>query len=620
MKIRLDAEQGIEGNNKDIVNPTRKPNFLIIMVDEQHFPPPYEDDDIKEWRAKNLKAQNFLRNNGMQFNNHYAASTACSPSRASLYTGQYPSLHGVTQTDGGGETAFTPDIFWLDPNTVPTFGDYLRTAGYNTFWKGKWHASHADILIPGTHDSYLSYDDKTGSPIPRAEQLYSNSNRLDEYGFDGWIGPEPHGSSPHNSGSSAAIGISGRDQIYSSQVIDLLRRLERKEIADEGNSNPWTIVASFVNPHDIALFGAYTRLFPSFNFEIDSSVPPIPPSPTAHERLDTKPEVQASYRKTYPKLIQPLADTETYRRLYYSLQLKVDQEIYKVLKELRSSDFYDNTIVIYTSDHGDLLGSHGGLFQKWYVAYEEAIHVPLIIHNPRLIPTSKSTNILTSHVDILPTILGLAGIDSNKALEELKKDHTEAHPFVGRNLAELILNDDTAIRDNEPIYFMTDDDPSKTLNSTSFTGVSFDPVTQPSHIQTVVVKLPTGINNELEIWKYSRYFDNPQFWSSPGSEDENQKQECTVSMEGGTSCNLCVNSIKTNPVSDEIEMYNLTLDSIETKNLANSKFATAESKIVQILLEKILAEQCKKKRIYPSSGNVQGKPTCKSSGPNFMNL
>ena len=237
----------------------RRPNFLIILVDEQRFSPPYEDDSIKEWRKKYLRGQNFLRSNGIEFTNHYAASTACSPSRATLYTGQYPSLHGVTQTDIGGNSAFAQRMFWLDPNTVPSFGDYLRTVDYDTFWKGKWHASHADIIVPGTHDSYLSYDGETGIPIPKREELYLNADRLDEYGFDGWIGPEPHGSSPHNTGSSAAVGISGRDEVYSVEVIELMERLQHKETVAKGHSNPWAIVASFVNPHDIALFGAYTR-------------------------------------------------------------------------------------------------------------------------------------------------------------------------------------------------------------------------------------------------------------------------------------------------------------------------------------------------------------------------
>lgn len=616
----IKTENDVINNDKNISNSISKPNFLIIMVDEQRFPPPYENEIIKEWRTKYLKAQNFLLNNGAEFNNHYTASTACSPSRTTLYTGQYPSLHGVTQTDGGGDTAFSPDMFWLDPNTVPTFGDYLRTEGYDTFWKGKWHASHSDIIVPGTHDSYLTYDDETGIPIPENERLYSNANRLDEYGFDEWVGPEPHGSSPHNSGSSAAIGISGRDEVYSAEVINLLQRLQHRELGEKSKSKPWAIVASFVNPHDIALFGAYTRLFPSFDFGIDNLVPPIPPSPTAHESLDTKPDVQASYRITYPKLIQPLADTETYRRLYYSLQLKVDQQIYKVLETIRRSSFYDNTIIIYTSDHGDLLGSHGGLFQKWYQAYEEAIHVPLIVHNPKLLPHRKSINTLTSHVDILPTVLSLAGIDTDKALEDLKKSHTEAHPLVGKNLTPLIFADDAFTFKDEPIYFMTDDDPSKTLNSSSFLGKPFDPVTQPSHIETVIVKLPTGKDNELEVWKYSRYFDNPQFWSSPGCDDKNSIENGTVSMCEDTSCSLCVTSTKTSPVGDQIEMYNLTLDPIESQNLANPQFSTIESAAVQILLKKILTSECQKKRIYPSSGDVPGKPSCKSCNPNFMNL
>ncbi|MCI0732682.1 MAG: sulfatase-like hydrolase/transferase, partial [Methylococcaceae bacterium] len=76
-----------------------------------------------------------------------SASVACCPGRASIYTGQYPSLHGVTQTTGAAKDAFDPDVFWLDTNSVPTFGDYFRTAGYRTFWRGKWHASDADMLF-----------------------------------------------------------------------------------------------------------------------------------------------------------------------------------------------------------------------------------------------------------------------------------------------------------------------------------------------------------------------------------------------------------------------------------------------------------------------------------------
>lgn len=396
--------------------------------------------------------------------------------------------------------------------------------------------------------------------------------------------------------------------------------MEHENALEKSNSKPWAIVASFVNPHDIAIYGAITRRLPSFNFEIDNSVPHIPPAPTAHENLDTKPKAQASYREVYPRLIQPLADTETYRRLYYSLQLKVDQEIFRVLKALQESDFYEDTVIIYTSDHGDMLGVHGGLFQKWYVAYEEAIHVPLIIHNPKLIPKSKSVDVLTSHVDILPTILSLGNIDVKKAMKELQKDHIEVHPPVGRDLTPLILDDNKSSFENEPIYFMTDDDPSRTLNHANPLGIPIEPVTQPCHLETVIVKLPTGKNNRLETWKYTRYFDNPQFWTNPGSEDKNMQEKCTVPTSPDVSCKLCVTSVKTSPVPDEMEMYNLTNDPTETKNLANPEFATVETMAIQRILSQILSTQCKKKRIYPTTGEIPGKPSCKGSSRLFLNL
>ena len=98
------------------------------MCDENRFPPVYESQDTKDYRSTFLQTQNLLRANGVDFQRHYAASVACSPSRASIYTGQYPSLHGTTQTTGAAKEAFDPDVFWLDPNSVPTLGDYFRQA------------------------------------------------------------------------------------------------------------------------------------------------------------------------------------------------------------------------------------------------------------------------------------------------------------------------------------------------------------------------------------------------------------------------------------------------------------------------------------------------------------
>ncbi len=291
-----------------------------------------------------------------------------------------------------------------------------------------------------------------------------------------------------------------------------------------------------------------------------------------------------------------------------------------MLNQLNNSPLYNDTIIIYTSDHGDLLGSHGGLFQKWYQAYEEAIHVPFIVHNPKLVPQAKSVTTLTSHVDLLPTLIELSDINVDEAIEKLKKDHTEVHKPVGRSLMPLIANHDESKLDRDVIYFMTDDDPSKSLNTASFTGRTTSPVAQPSHIETIITKLPTGTSNEMEIWKYSRYFDNPQFWSSPGSEDQFQRSEGNVPIDDNTDVGVCITTTKTQAVPDEVEMYNISKDHVESQNLAKSQIATEKTKVIQKVLAGILEKQCKLKRIYPSSGSVPGSPNCKKSSRDVLNL
>ncbi|MGR3762878.1 sulfatase-like hydrolase/transferase [Rossellomorea sp. NS-SX7] len=585
----------------------KKPNFLILMVDQERYPVVYENEELKEWQRTNLVAQELLKQNGFEFTRHYAGSTACSPSRATFYTGQYPSLHGVTQTSGAAKTAFDPDMFWLDPNTVPTFGDYFRTAGYRTFWKGKWHASDEDIIIPGTNDAFPSYT-ATGVPDPDSVKKYQEADRLGGFGFSGWIGPEPHGSSPRNSGSSAAIGVSGRDVIYAEEAVDLIHSLEKE--AESSEPSPWLMMCSFVNPHDIALFGAFSELSPLFDFKVDPSVPHIPPAPTAKESLHTKPSAQESYRITYQEALQPLRDSLFYRQLYYSLQKQADQDMLKVFQALQESSFYEDTIVIFLSDHGELLGAHGGLFQKWYNTYEESIHVPLIIHNPKLFPERRQTEMITSHVDILPTMLGLAGIDPARAQRKMRKDHTEVHSLVGRDLTPLLRGKETFFRSDEPIYFMSDDDFTRGLNQVSATGRPYTSVVQPNHTEAIITNLSTGKDGASEVWKLTRYFDNPQFWSDPGCEDVTTTQVSQTNASSDTECSLCITKTKKIPVQEQYELYNLTADPLEEKNLAFPEFETLQSMAVQNLLISALEEQCRQKRIYPSSGEVPGKPSC----------
>jgi choline-sulfatase len=597
-------------------NGRNRPNFLILMCDEMRYPPLYESASTKAFRRQYLKTQNFLRRTGVEFHRHYAASVACSPSRASLYTGQYPSLHGVTQTTGAAKEAFDPDVFWLDPNSVPTVGDYFRAAGYSTYWRGKWHASDADMIIPGTKSQLVSYD-ANGNPDPAKEALYQSADRLGGFGFSGWIGPEPHGRAPLNSGSSVPEGQQGRDAGFAEQARSLIRQLDR----DGSAAGPWLIVSSFVNPHDITLWGLYTNVGNlGFEFDIEEGVVPydlFDPDlfdQTVNDDLGGKPSAQASYQTSYAKWMQPILDDpatlERYYRYYYQLHKNVDEEMGTVLQALLSSRFKDNTYVLFLSDHGEFLGAHHGMHQKWYTAYDEAIRVPLIVWHGGHLAAPRSIRTLTSHIDILPTLLGLAGIAQEPVRASLAETHSDALPLVGRDLSSLILGSADPRSVNDPLYFMTDDDPSRGLNQNNWTGIEYNSVVQPNHIETVIARL------NGEVWKYSRYFDNPQFWTTPGTpndpddpnypdvDDVVSLNKVPLPTEDGTYEVPFQVTVKHTPVTEEFEMYNVSRDPMELNNLYNNGIHGEQ----QARLARILERQRCAKRLTPSSGTIPGQP------------
>jgi arylsulfatase A-like enzyme len=377
----------------------KRPNVLLFLVDELRYPTVYDSAELRAWMHENLSAQRVLRENGVDFSRHYVQSAACAPSRTSIFTGQYPSLHGVSQTDGIGKQIWDPGMYWLDPDMVPTLGDYFRAAGYRTHYRGKWHISHEDIEIPGTHNSLLS-NTIDSEPLVENTALYRRANRLDKFGFDGWIGPEPHGSNQANCGWT-------RDPLYAREALAVLDHLDSDDAGDE----PWLLVNSYVNPHDIVFFGLIWQSW-GLPYPTDADVPPIPPPPTQNEDLSTKPRCQQSYVDTYGQMFFPQPQVDLYRQFYYYLQVEAENHVTAVYERLLRSRFADDTIVVFTSDHGEMLGAHGGMHQKWYQAYEETIHVPLIITGKPVTESARSVDALTSHADLLPTLLGLAGIDA----------------------------------------------------------------------------------------------------------------------------------------------------------------------------------------------------------------
>ncbi len=580
------------------------------------FPPVYESDYTKQYRQDHLEFQNTLLANGLDFQRHYIMCAACTPSRASILTGHYPSLHGSSQKAGGGaKEPWDPDVFWIDPASVPTFGDYFRAAGYRTYWLGKWDASNADLWVPGTHNQVVSYDPDTGERDPAREALYRTVNRLDPYGFSGWIGPDAgvDAKSPLNTGSSVKSGQRGRDMSFAEQGVELIQELDH-----DRSAAPWLAVCSFVNPHDIALFGNANVESGKFAFEIDDDVPSGKPEDenflfirdqflqTFGDNLDLKPGCQADYRDNYWSFSGGI-EPEPYWRLYYQLHKNVDAEMMKVMNALLASRYKDDTIVVFTSDHGDMLGAHGYLHQKFFQAYEETTRVPLMIWYPKLITGPRAVDALTSHADLAPTLLGLAGIDTEPIRQQLARSHTDARPLVGRDLSPLILGQVNADNVDAPVYFMTDDNPTRGLHQSLPSGITNRSVGQPGCLETVIAQLDDG-----KLWKYSRYFDSPQYWSSPGDPGEDGVEDVVLGqMEptkdpGYEGPIAAIQIVKATPAPEEFELYNVTDDPIEVYNL----YSATDPLPQQALLAQLLEEQCKQKRLTPCSGGVPGQPDC----------
>lgn len=584
----------------------RRPNFLIVMMDEQRSAPFYETPELQAWRLANLPTQNFIRRNSFEFTHHHVMSVACQPSRASIYTGQYPSLHGVSQTSGAAKTAIEQDMYWLEPATVPTLGSWFRAAGYDTYWKGKWHVSDADLYQPGSYNTMPSYNN-VGGRDPYLEEIYLEAQQLEQYGFTGFIGPEPHGSNPLNSGSSGP-GARGRDEVYAELGVEQLQKLRNAK-------DPWLMVTSFVNPHDISLWGAMTVAADLTNQPgsfalteqlIGSNVPKDLFGPayaaSASEDLTKKPTAQGSFVAQYPSAFQPLINGPEYHRFYYQLQKNVDEQIGKVVSALAANkQQYRDTIVIYMSDHGEMLGAHGGMFQKWHSAYDEMLRVPFIFHNPELFNGHTSSDVLTSHADLLPTMLGLAGLDEQVIAKQLHKTHTQVRRLVGNDLSPHLLGEtDPAQRVDKPIYFMTDDQPFKGMNAISVTGMPFLPVQQPNCVETVISYLPTGPAGAKQRWKYSRYWDNPQFWTSPNVQDVQTVVSGKVNQPGAKTATTIVKALKPTagqiaPPADQFELYNTEADPAEMTNLyGNATYATT-----QAVMAKLLQVEKTAKRLTP---------------------
>lgn len=540
-----------------------RPDIVILMTDEERAIPPYETGDVRAWRQRTLTGRRWFDEHGVSFTRHYTGSLACVPSRPTIFTGQYPDLHGVTQTDGIGKRFDDSRLRWLRKGEVPTLGNWFRAAGYDTHYDGKWHISHADVEDPVTGGSLATNDDD-GVVDAAAVQRYLEADPLNPYGFSGWVGPEPHGAGNANSGFR-------RDPLIADRVVAWLEdRYARRRAGDSAAMRPFLLVASFVNPHDIVLFPAWVRRSPVKPSDLDP--PHVPPPPTADEDLKTKPAAQIAFREAYysgygvaPAVSRSYQrNAQRYRDLYYRLHAEVDGPIDRVRRAVTDGGS-ENAVLVRTSDHGDLLGAHGGLHQKWFNMYDEATRVPFVIARVGENATaSRTVEAPTSHVDLVPTLLGAAGVDVAATAATLAESFSEVHPLPGHDLMPVV--DGAPPDEGRAVYLMTRDNVLEGDTGASALarqlGRDVNPpaplrIKLPAHVASnfegLVVRVDEADGGAGHLWKLVRTFDDPATWTEPGV------RHLAANGLGGEA-------FRTDPLDDQWELYDLTVDPVEAEN------------------------------------------------------
>lgn len=375
-------------------------NILFILTDqERYFDPSSLPSDY------NLPGRERMRRESISFTNHQIATSVCSSSRSVIYTGQHIQHTGVFDNLG------FPWSKELTPG-FPTVGNYLRDEGYHASYLGKCHFSNvleeAEMAV--------------GTPVIDLAKM--NKTML-EYGFDDYFGV----------GDIIGLTKGGykTDEFTTSTGIHWLRKQPPKL---QTKGKPWFLALNLVNPHDVMFYNTDERGSTPVQdrnklIEINREPPhrlyqqkwdmPLPESRNEAWDIPGRPRAHYDYQYARRTLVGQFPNEDArWKRLqdyYLNCIADCDQHVERILQELDDLGLADNTIVIMTSDHGELAGAHA-MHGKGATAYKEQLHVPMWIRHPAYAANAgKRCKALTSHLDLVPTILGLAGVSSSRMQE-----------------------------------------------------------------------------------------------------------------------------------------------------------------------------------------------------------
>ncbi len=380
---------------------TDRPNILVIQADQ------LATMAIGAYRNPIAKTPNIdsLAASGAIFDAAYTNFPLCAPSRFSMMSGQLASTIGAF--DNGAEFA----------SSIPTFAHYLRNLDYQTCLVGKMHFVGADQL----HGF---------------EQRLTTDIYPGDFGWTGdWTEVRPKFANDVVTFTDAGICQRNVQIEYDDEVCHRARR-KIYDLARANDDRPFLLFTSFTHPHDP--FQCRQEHWDRYSHD-DIEMPVVDTAQADMDPYSLRLTAQYGLTDNPPSATQ----LRVARHAYYGSVSYVDDLVGELLAVLKETGLYDNTIILLTTDHGEMLGEHGLWYKKSF--FEAACRIPLIISHPQIDARRVSDNV--SLVDLLPTLLELAGDSSQQSLVETVAGHSLwdlatassndwKHPVFAENLAE----------------------------------------------------------------------------------------------------------------------------------------------------------------------------------------
>ena len=377
----------------------KKPNILFILTDQQRL------STLSCYEQTQCIAPNMnrLAKEGILFKNAYTVCPLCSPARATIMTGLYPMKHGVTNNVhciGSGINEL-PDCDVMLPRK-------LKNSGYKCGYTGKWH-------LGTDKEKEFIYDNKPSLP----KNFGFDGQNFPGHGGGGFYFPEykeylkengyEHGVKETfrvGNGYVPSFGVLKEEDTEATVPYFLAKHtMELIDKYENDGDEPFFIWHNFWGPHEpYYVPEKYIRLYD------DISIPEWP-----NYRWDAE-----ANDGTHTACINPSYDSleweewEKAIKHYYAFTTLIDEQIGRIIDHLEEKGLLEDTIIIFTADHGETLGSHGGLMDKGLFHFEEIQRIPFIMRLPNKEKAGESYSELVSLLDVYPTVLDIAGAHYNK--------------------------------------------------------------------------------------------------------------------------------------------------------------------------------------------------------------